>query len=99
MRDIDDIQEDIDEKADEIMELELKLTEDAYDELLDEIYGDIDVCGVDMPASQVLNEVDPIRYNVGKSDYDSEHQPNLDTAVEEMEKLEAEMEEADPLED
>ncbi len=99
MRDIDEIQEEIDDLAETIEELESKLTEDAYDELLDEIYGDIDVCGVDVSASQVLYDVDPTRYNVGRSDYRSEYEPDLGTAVEEMEKLETELEEAENAED
>lgn len=42
--------------------------EDSYDELLDEIYGDIEICGLTYPASQALESVDPIAYRCGFSD-------------------------------
>lgn len=38
---------------------------DQYDELLDEIYGEIDVCGYSMDAYRVLKEMDPIAYREG----------------------------------
>lgn len=44
--------------------------EDAYIEMLGEIYGDtVNVCGMDMDPVRVLREVDPIAYQVGFSDY------------------------------
>lgn len=42
-----------------------------YDELLDEIYGEVTMGQLSWPASQVLREMDPIAYNVGMSDWES----------------------------
>ena len=42
-----------------------KYSEDDYDDMLDECYGDF----MNYSASQILKEVDPIAYRVGFSDY------------------------------
>lgn len=42
---------------------------DAYDEWLDECYGDVDICGYKYSASRALEEVDPVAYRCGFSDY------------------------------
>lgn len=55
-----------DEVASEIVE---NLDDDVYDEMLDEVYGEIDICGLSYMASVALYRVDPIAYNCGRSDY------------------------------
>ena len=42
-----------------------------YDEMLDELYGVIDICGIETCASVALQRVDEIAYRVGMSDYES----------------------------
>jgi len=42
---------------------------EAYDEMLDEIYGDVNIAGHQYSTSRALSEVDPIAYRVGFSDY------------------------------
>ena len=42
---------------------------DAYDEMLDEIYGDVNIGGHLYSTSRALSKVDPIAYRVGFSDY------------------------------
>ena len=42
-----------------------ELSEDEYDEILDELFGDVDVAGIKVSTSQVLYDVDPIRYKIG----------------------------------
>ena len=44
-------------------------TEDDYENMLRELYGDVNVCGIRMDAAYVLKECDPIAYNCGFSDY------------------------------
>lgn len=44
-------------------------TEAEYDELLDDVYGEISIAGITYPASYALKAVDPIAYRVGFSDY------------------------------
>lgn len=44
-----------------------------YNQMLDEIYGEITVAGITWDASRVLAELDPIAYEVGMNDWlDSE---------------------------
>ena len=49
-------------------ELEPLDTDTLYDEMLDEIYGEINV-GVTLSASKVLSECDPTAYRCGFSDW------------------------------
>lgn len=46
------------------------VTDDMYDEWLDEIYGGtVEICGLSYSPSIALERVDPIAYNCGKNDY------------------------------
>jgi hypothetical protein len=40
-----------------------------YDQMLDDCYSDIDVLGVTYTASELLKQVDPIRYEIGLDEY------------------------------
>ena len=42
-----------------------------YDEMLDEMFGVIEICGIECSASTALYRVDEIAYRVGMSDYES----------------------------
>lgn len=43
-------------------------TEEAYEDTLNDIYGDVSICGFERPQGTVLKEIDPIAFNVGMSD-------------------------------
>ena len=45
--------------------------EEMFDEMLDDCYGEIDICGMKWWASTVLKRVDPIAYRCGVSDFES----------------------------
>ena len=47
------------------------LMKEYYDEMLDEIYGTIEICGIEYSASLALYRVDEIAYRVGMNDYES----------------------------
>jgi hypothetical protein len=40
-----------------------------YDEMLDDCYGEVEICGYKYAASTALKNVDPIAYRVGFSDW------------------------------
>lgn len=40
-----------------------------YDEMLDDVYGEIEICGYKYSASNALKSTDPIAYRVGFSDW------------------------------
>ena len=41
----------------------------AYDEMLDEVYGMVEVAGMMYDTSRLLSECDPIAYRCGFNDY------------------------------
>ena len=57
-------------------EYKLSLTswelEQAYNEMLDEVYGTVNIAGYEYDTSRALKEIDPIAYSVGMSDYESQ---------------------------
>ena len=40
-----------------------------YDEMLDEVYGVVEIAGMTYDTSRALKDCDPIAYRVGMSDY------------------------------
>lgn len=51
--------------------------EQKFKEYLDELYGDVDICGLPYPAGQTLQDVDPIAFDVAFYDYISEYELNV----------------------
>lgn len=47
-------------------------TEDDYEEHLNEMYGDINICECYYPAGTILRDVDPTAFDVGYNDWCSE---------------------------
>lgn len=46
--------------------------EQLYSDMLDDCYGDVDICGYSYSASIALERVDPIAYRCGLSDWRSD---------------------------
>lgn len=90
------IESEIKDKQSEIDSFEYSCTDAEYDEWLDEVYGDVEVCGMTYTSSQALKDLDSIAYRCGKGDYESNY--NLDSCGEytdlqdELEDLEADLE-------
>ena len=40
-----------------------------YDDMLDEVYGEIKICGYEYSASYALKEIDPTAYRCGFNDW------------------------------
>ncbi len=45
--------------------------EDAYENMLDDCYDEVDICGYKYNPSRALKETDPIAFNCGLADYKS----------------------------
>lgn len=73
---IDDVKNQIDEKQKEIDYFEYSCSDDEYDQFLDDVYGDVQVCSFEYSTSQALKLLDPIAYRCGKSDYESNYNLN-----------------------
>lgn len=69
------------EAADYIIE---DMDDDAYDEMLDECYENIDICGYSYSPSVALSRVDEVAYNCGRNDYYDSLRPDI---VDELERI------------
>ena len=60
-------------KAKEIEMASLELDpydyESAYDDMLSDVYGDVDICGMTMSPVAIIREMDPTVYRCGLLDY------------------------------
>ena len=45
--------------------------EEAYNDMLNDVYGTVIIAGYEYDTSRALKEVDPIAYSVGMNDYES----------------------------
>ena len=43
--------------------------EELFDEMLQECYGDVNICGLEYNQADIFERVDPIAYRCGVSDY------------------------------
>jgi hypothetical protein len=49
---------------------EVTISDKEYMDVLDEIYGTVSICGISYCAGYALMNIDPIAFNVGKSEYE-----------------------------
>ena len=77
---IENIELNISELNAQIDDFEYSLTDAEYDEVLDESYDEVNICGMTYTASQVLKNCDPVAYRCAKSDYEGNF--DLDDCVE-----------------
>lgn len=56
---------------DELEDAIREYAEDSYDDMLNDVYGDIDVCGYSYCAADAFYRIDPIAYECGCNDYES----------------------------
>lgn len=47
---------------------EYEMSDRDYEDYLDEIFGDVEVCGYSYSSGRVLHELDPIAFDCGKSE-------------------------------
>lgn len=53
-------------------EIEYEMSESEYEDVLDEIYGDVQIAGLSYSTGQALREIDPTAFRCGKVDYEAE---------------------------
>lgn len=61
---------------------EVSLMDSEYANYLDEIYGEVSVCGQNFSAGDLFKDADPIAFDCGKSEYEDELQTELEDALE-----------------
>jgi len=64
----------------EVLELEVTESdmESAHDDMLDEVYGTVSICGYEYDAARALREIDPIAYRCGYADFVSSYYVEVD---------------------
>lgn len=92
------LKKEISKKEKEIQSFDVSeyVSEESYDDYLDECYGEIDICGITCMASNALKSVDPIAYRCGFYDYadsiDPESIDEYNELIGEKEDMEEELE-------
>ena len=71
-RDIEDKQGEIATAQSNIETFEYSCTDEEYNEYLDNIFDEVEVCGMTYNVSYALKELDPIAYRCGKSEYEAD---------------------------
>ena len=61
---------------------EVTLSESEYVDILNEIYGEVNVCGNNYGSGDILQDQDPIAFRCGKSDHESHIQTELEEQLE-----------------
>ncbi len=76
---------------------EIETSEDEYNDMLDDVYGEVSICGMTYQSSRALKELDPTAYDCGKADWedslDKEDQPDYQELVEALEEAQAALDE------
>ena len=70
---IANVSQQIKDKQKEIDSFEYSCTEYEYDEMLDDVYGDVEICEMNYSSSQALKLLDPTAYRCGKADYEANY--------------------------
>lgn len=61
---------------------EVTLSNSEYVDFLDEIYGDVQVCGMTFGSGSILESQDPTAFRCGKGDHESQIQTELEEQLE-----------------
>jgi hypothetical protein len=72
---------------------EVTLSDSEYEEILNEIYGDVEVCGYTFGSGSLLVDADPTAFRCGKNDYESGIQTELESQLEREDDSDIEFEE------
>ena len=58
--------------------------EEAYEEMLTDVYGDVTICGYNYDAGYALKEIDPTAYRCGMNDFADGERSNIIDELEGM---------------
>lgn len=51
-----------------------EITDEEYEDYLNDIYGEVKICGMTFDSGRALKKLDEIAFNCGKNDYESENE-------------------------
>ena len=66
----------------DVIDGEVTLSIDEYQDFLDEVYEEVNICGNTYSAGHALQQLDPVAFRCGKADYESEIQAELESQLE-----------------
>lgn len=61
---------------------QVDISESEYMEFLNDVYGEVTICGMTYSAGAALEACDPVAFRVALGDYESEIQSELEDAIE-----------------
>lgn len=90
-----ELKAELESKQKEAENWEVEISDEQYDEMLDDIYGEVQIAGMSYSTSYALKELDPTAYRCGKSDFesgmDNEDDPKFVELQDEIEEIESEI--------
>lgn len=66
---VEEAQKLVAELEEKIEYFEPEISDEQFRDFLDDVYGDVEICGMRYCSGHALQELDPIAFRVGKSDY------------------------------
>lgn len=75
---------------------EVELSDGEYQETLNEIYGDVQVCGMSYGAGDALEALDPVAFRCSKGDHESELTTEFQEALDNQDASDLEFSEHKP---
>ena len=67
------VNQQIKDKQHNIETFEYSCTDDEYDQMLDDVYGNVEICGMIYSSSRALKLLDPVAYRCAKNDFESDY--------------------------
>lgn len=61
---------------------QVDISNSEYMEFLDDVYGEVTICGMNYSAGAALEACDPVAFRIGLGDYESQIQAELEQAIE-----------------
>tara|TARA_Y100000310_G_scaffold309683_1_gene354053 strand:+ start:939 stop:1259 length:321 start_codon:yes stop_codon:yes gene_type:complete len=82
----EELEQEIKELEEEKEQLENNENEDEYNDMLDDVTGEIRIGSLTYSASQVLKSVDEIAYNVGLNEFNDNKISEIETEIDDKKK-------------
>ena len=82
LEDLKDLREELEELKKRKEELDRNDNMEEYEEMLDSLYGEVTVANMTFSTSYALKELDPIAFNCGHSDFNSELISEIEDEIE-----------------
>jgi DNA repair exonuclease SbcCD ATPase subunit len=88
-----ELKAELESKQKEAENWEVGIDDEQYDDMLDDVYGEVQIAGCSYSTSYALKKLDPTAYRCGKSDFesgmDNRDDPKYQELQEEIEELES----------